>query len=763
MVRDEETSAEDRFPAALLASAVILTLLPFALVLAGLPSSRLDETGTMVQGLAEWSQVLVTLFTAFVGILYLKVRRDAVVGVITLASLASVLWYGMHAMASFGIVDLASYPPSFVPWSWAAARTLAASVLGVGTACILLSRDVRPQFGWRGLVVGGAVLALVAYSLGMVFPGSSGSPVGTRLFVTRPWDVASLLLFAADGLVVFPLLVRRRPDLLSKTLLLTALPETLASAEMVFGSASPGGELESFTAHGLELAGSILVLTGIAVHLLRSYREEIHTAETMEKLVSDLKRAEDDLRSKEIQLNQLTSSIKEVFWISSGDGSQMHYVSPAYEEIFGLSCEELHRDPGAFLAVVHPNDKAAMTELLVNQVEEEFEIDYRIARGDGEIRWLRTRGFPIRNRKGAVYRIAGLTEDVTERKRSEQDLRRSEARQRALLRAMPDIMFRMSRSGIFLDYHAQPTAALFRPPSVFLGARVQDVLPGIGEIFASRIQETLATGVVQSYEYRLDCQGGRPGYFEARFAPSSDDEVLVVVRDVTEQTRLERELLEVSNRERERLGHDLHDGLSQQLTGIALLCKVLQQQLDDEGRPQAERARQIEALVEDTLSQTKSLARGLAPVELDGGGLAAALQDLAHGVESLHGVRCHCRCDPGVPIAGRAEAVHLYRIAQEAVSNALKHGTPSRIAIELGSSTGGPRLTIEDDGSGIQDDADTRRGMGLHIMRYRARMIDGTLQVRRLPRGGTLVACEWPETQSSETASATETSERRVT
>jgi PAS domain S-box-containing protein len=513
----------------------------------------------------------------------------------------------------------------------------------------------------------------------------------------------------------------------------------------------------------LILASAILLLCGLGVHWIRSNRRRTTDAESMERLAAELRRTDDNLRAREMQLDQLTNSIKEVLWIASADGSSMHYVSAAYQEIFGLSCESLYRDPGAFLEAVHPDDRAVMSQLLVEVPVDEFEVDYRILRGDGkdtETRWLRTRGFPIRDQTGEVYRVAGLTEDVTERKRSEEELRRSEGRHRALLRAMPDIMFRVSRSGVFLDYYAQPNALLYRPPSVFLGARVQDVLPAIGEIFVTRIQETLATGIVQSFEYPLDCRG-RLGYFEARFAPSSDDEVLVVVRDVTEQMRLEKELLDVSNRERERIGHDLHDGLSQQLTGIALLCKVLQQQLDVRGIPEAERARQIEGLVEDALSQTKSLARGLAPVELDAGGLAAALEDLAHGVESLHGVRCHCRCERNVTVAGRSEAVHLYRIAQEAVSNAVKHGKPTRIAIELTSSSGRLRLTIEDDGMGIEDDSSTHRGMGLHIMRYRARMIDATLEVRRLPEKGTLVACEWPDARSGEREHPVETAQRR--
>jgi signal transduction histidine kinase len=319
---------------------------------------------------------------------------------------------------------------------------------------------------------------------------------------------------------------------------------------------------------------------------------------------------------------------------------------------------------------------------------------------------------------------------------------------------MPDLMFRMSRAGMFVDYYAPPNTSLYRPPSVFLGAHVRNVLgESLGEIFQSSIERALSTGVVQTLDYRLPRDGS--GDFEARFAPSSDDEVLVVVRDVTEQKRLQKEILEISNREQERLGHELHDGLAQQLMGIALLCKVLQKQLERESLPEAEQASQIEKLVEDALSQTRSLARGLAPVEIDAGGLEAALEDLARRIERVHGVRCVFRSERRVATGSRAEALHLYRIAQEAVSNALRHANPTRIAIDLSSVNGRRRLTVVDNGSGIAPNPESTRkkgsrgGMGLHIMRYRARMIDAIFDIRPAPGKGTLVSCEWssaPET-----------------
>ena len=110
-----------------------------------------------------------------------------------------------------------------------------------------------------------------------------------------------------------------------------------------------------------------------------------------------------------------------------------------------------------------------MVDLIAKEPKSGFDLDYRVILPEGEVRWLRTRGFPIENEDGEVHRIAGVTEDVTDRKRAEDDLRKSERRTRALVRAMPDLMFRMSRAGMFVDYYAPPNFSLYKPPQPFPG------------------------------------------------------------------------------------------------------------------------------------------------------------------------------------------------------------------------------------------------------------------------------------------------------
>ena len=220
------------------------------------------------------------------------------------------------------------------------------------------------------------------------------------------------------------------------------------------------------------------------------------------------------------------------------------------------------------------------------------------------------------------------------------------------------------------------------------------------------------------------------------------------VRDITERKRveeLERTLLSISEREQTRIGQDLHDGLGQHLAGIELMSQVLEQNLSTKKlKTEAARAADIARHVRDAISQTRSLARGLSPFVLESEGLLSALKELAERTATVFRVHCEFHC-AAVPKIAEAASNHLYRIAQESVSNAIKHGKAKRIGIEL-VAQGVPAepqlvLTIKDDGVGMPALLPKNRGIGLRIMQYRADMLGGTLTAERDPAGGTIVRC----------------------
>jgi signal transduction histidine kinase len=224
-------------------------------------------------------------------------------------------------------------------------------------------------------------------------------------------------------------------------------------------------------------------------------------------------------------------------------------------------------------------------------------------------------------------------------------------------------------------------------------------------------------------------------------------EVLEIVRDVTERKRLEKEILEISGNERRSIGQDLHDGLGQLLTGVAFMSKGLEEKLTAKTLPEAVTAAKIATLTNQAISQTRNLAHGLCPIQLTVGGLMPALQELASTTETTFNVSCSVECSKPILLQDNDTETNLYRIAQEAVNNAIKHGKAKKIAIQLSKGPERTVMIIKNDGLNFPKVLPEKRGIGLDILRYRAGMIHGTLEIKSESKGGVSVICSFPNYQ----------------
>jgi signal transduction histidine kinase len=216
-------------------------------------------------------------------------------------------------------------------------------------------------------------------------------------------------------------------------------------------------------------------------------------------------------------------------------------------------------------------------------------------------------------------------------------------------------------------------------------------------------------------------------------------------RDAGRQELLEREILEIADREQQRLGRELHDGLCQSLAGIAALTSALARGLMANAEPgPAAAADEIVKLLNETIAEARDLAHGLTPIGLNGAGLAGGLDTLARGVRYTQRASCTLTWDKRCPGLRHETEAHLMRIAQEAVRNAFAHGRADQIDMSLECVDGSGLLSIQDNGVGLPEDDRNHDGIGLHTMDYRARAIGGYLTVARRPQGGTVVACAFP-------------------
>jgi two-component system CheB/CheR fusion protein len=205
---------------------------------------------------------------------------------------------------------------------------------------------------------------------------------------------------------------------------------------------------------------------------------------------------------------------------------------------------------------------------------------------------------------------------------------------------------------------------------------------------------------------------------------------------------LEREILGVTERERARVGQDLHDGLCQELTATAFLLKAKAKEIAEKVPECATALVEAAETVNRNAGLARDLARGLHPFELGAGGLVVALRELA--TRANERVPCRCQCPPSVQVSDESIALNIYRIAQEAVTNALKHARASEIIITVHRDDHVLVLSVKDDGTGMRSAARKKKTMGIHLMTYRADVCGGKLEIKSQPGRGTTVSCRVP-------------------
>lgn len=211
--------------------------------------------------------------------------------------------------------------------------------------------------------------------------------------------------------------------------------------------------------------------------------------------------------------------------------------------------------------------------------------------------------------------------------------------------------------------------------------------------------------------------------------------------EVKERLKLENRIIEARESEQARIGQDLHDGLCQHLVATAFSAGMLQRRLESDGSPGAREAAEVVTMIDESITQARDLAKGLYPVPLEEEGLETALRALAANTTRRTAVRCSVKTEGPPSQLSKETSIHLYRIAQEALNNAVRHANAS--AVEIGFKRAGKafELWVEDDGRGIDGAARGGGGMGLHIMEYRARVVGAVVAISEGKSGGTCVRC----------------------
>ncbi len=465
--------------------------------------------------------------------------------------------------------------------------------------------------------------------------------------------------------------------------------------------------------------------------------------------ITEQKNAEAAVHESKERYRTLVESLPQLIWTCLPEGP-CDYLSPQWVEYTGVTLE---RQLGyGWAKQLHPDDTARATESWQRSVSAgcAFDVEFRIRRHDGVFRWFRTRALPQRDLDGRIVKWFGTNTDIDDQKSADDAYRRELEFNRALVTHTSALILVTDAEGRIV--HLNPAAeklfdlklAEIKGRSVWLGGVLDKQ-----EIETSKERfERLRSGKDNPpVEVRMRNKKGDVHIIElwgtsSRKADGSVDRIIVTGADVTERRRLEMEVLRISEQEQARIGYDLHDGIGQTLTGITSLVDALVGGLDGDAKKDAQR---IHQLVRQVVIDVRRMSHGLSPLAVRNRGLGGALFLLAETVRGNHRTRCDIEVDEKINPGGAEKETHLFRIAQEAVNNALRHGKPSRISICLKREDNDTCvLRISNDGKGIENVAGTSEGIGIRVMDYRARHLGGHLQIRPRPRGGVIVSCRFP-------------------
>jgi PAS domain S-box-containing protein len=440
-----------------------------------------------------------------------------------------------------------------------------------------------------------------------------------------------------------------------------------------------------------------------------------------------------------------------VFMAYLDQGIGEAYVSPQIEAALGFSQAEWLEDPMRWYQQIHPDDKQRWSteaaEMFLSG--QPLKSAYRVLARDGRVLWFHCEAKMIRTEDGQPWFIHGVGVDITELKEAGNELQQERNVLSAILDTVAALVVVLDPRGRIVRFNRaceQTTGYSFaevRGRFIWELFLVPEEIEGFKALL-ERSRLGKASGEYESYWLMRD---GEPRLISWSTTVLSRGQgmthTIATGIDVTERKRLERSILEVSAREQRRIGQDLHDGLGQHLTGIAFLSKVLEEKLSEKSVSESADAAKIVLLVNDAIRKTKELARGLLPVVSDAQGLMAALKRCAEETEDVFRANCRFVCNTPVLVDDVNIATHLYHITREAVSNAMKHGRASELEITLSAHGDQGVLAIRDNGVGLPE-VQKGTGMGLNIMSYRARMVGGSLEVRRNADGGVTVSCDFP-------------------
>ncbi len=504
-------------------------------------------------------------------------------------------------------------------------------------------------------------------------------------------------------------------------------------------------ELPVITAKGRHFwarsQGSAIRKNGKSIQLIGTFQD-----------ITEHKQAEQALIESEVRFRAVFEQA--VVGVGLVDFSTGRFVdvNRRYCTIAGRSRKEMLKM--AFDAITHPADHAQNIHLhkqLKAAKSSEFQVEQRYVRPDGSVVWVNLNASLLSTMSGRPNQMLAMVEDITSRKLAEANYRRELGFNEILATHTSAIIILLDRHGHLIHANEATLQMLGYKRKDLVGKPPpwkSDFMDAAEKVRSQkRFKDMLAGKNIPAHEVTLIGKD-RMRHVVAlssiitRTPEGAVDRIIVTGTDLTERNRLQKEILKISEQEQARIGHNLHDGVGQTMTGVASLIEALESELTGDQRQSAAR---IHHLIQEAIQEVRRMSHSLSPASVKNRGLGGALRLLAETIRTNHRTACTCEVNPDIKIEDSEKETHIYRIAQEAANNALRHGHPSSIKLSL-QRLGEHEavLKIEDNGSGLGKRTPENTGIGLRVMDYRANLIDGSLTIKSRARGGVSVVCRFP-------------------
>ncbi len=515
--------------------------------------------------------------------------------------------------------------------------------------------------------------------------------------------------------------------------------------------------------HLKKRSGEIMLAHLASSPMTSSMRDGVLFYQTAIINLTERKRAEEAIRQSEKRYRTLFDLVPVALYTCDAKGLIQEYNQHAVE-LWGREPKRNHPSEKfcGSLKIFYPDgrpmrhDNCPMARALRGEKLTAADLEIVVEQSGGARRNVLVSPTALRNGQGKIIGAINCLHDVTVRKRTENALRESEERSRAVIHQSTAGITGTDLTGRIIFANEKFCSVLGYKERELVGKTIFEIThPGDATESRLLFRRIVTKGEPYQLEKRYLRKDGSALWVSVSASPLRDAEgktqsAVAIIIDISDQKKaqafledrargLEGEILAISDREQRRIGQDLHDSLCQHLTAIAFMARSVALRLKKHRVIEVEHIEEIAELINDGVTEARTIARGLHPVEMEPPGLVTALAAL---VKQRHWpVSCRLEADEEISVQDSTVALHLYRIAREAVINANKHARAREIIVRMKRSAKGIELSVIDDGVGIPGNSPAGSGMGFHIMQYRARSIGARLEIKPIKPHGTRVTC----------------------